>query len=142
MPGIIGWSTKLEHSTAPTPGTYVQVAETVTIQIPAVEVTSVEDTHLGVTDRFRTYVPGLRDSGTISVEANYNKATITALDGLTGTLRTWRITAPDEDGAGPDTAPTFTFQGFISKRDATEMKPDEIAKIKFEIKVTGKVTIA
>jgi hypothetical protein len=141
MPGIIGWSTKLEHTGIP-PASYTQIAETVTIQIPPVEVTSVEDTHLGVTNRHRTYVPGLRDSGTISVEANYSNATLIALDGLTGTPRTWRITAPDEDGAGAETAPTFVFQGFISKRDPVDMVPDEVAKIKFEIKVTGEVTIA
>jgi hypothetical protein len=140
--GIIGWTTKLEHSTAPTPGAYTLVAETVSIQVPAVEVSSVEDTHLGVVNGFRTYTPGLKDSGTISIEANYSKALMTALDGLTGLVKTWRVTAPDEDGAGSGTAQTFVFAGFVQKRDATEFKPDEVVKIKFDIKVTGAVTIA
>lgn len=142
MPGIIGWTTKLEHTTAPTPGSYTLVAETVSIQIPPVEVSAVEDTHLAVPNRFRTYVPGLFDSGTVSVEANYSKATINALSGLTGVVRTWRITPPDEDGAGPETAPVFTFQGFISKREPIEVKPDEVVKVKFDIKLTGGLTIA
>jgi Lambda phage tail tube protein, TTP len=134
--GIIGWTTKLEHSGVPAT-TWTQISETVSIQIPGIETSQVEDTHLGVTNRFRTYVPGLRDAGSVGMEMNYSKASINALNGLTGVMRTWRVTAPDEDGTGPDTAPVFTFQGFISKRDPVEFKADEVVKIKFEIKING-----
>lgn len=142
MSGIIGWSTRLEFTTHPTVGSYTQVAETVMIAVPGTEVTKVEDTHLGVTNMTRTYVPGLRDKGTISCEVNYGKDTMVQLDGLVGSMRNWRITAPDEDGAGAGTAQIFTFAGFVSKIDPTEFKPDEIVKTKFEITVAGAVTLA
>ena len=140
MPGIIGWSTKLEHSTSPTPGTWAEVPETVTIQFPPFEANVVEDTHLGVTDRYRTYVAGMRDSGTIDVDMNYSRASLAWLNGIPGVERTWRITAPDEDGTGPNAPPAYTFKGFVSKREPVEFVADQVAKIKFSIKITGGVT--
>lgn len=142
MAGVIGWSTKLEYTTAPTPGSYTAISEAVTIQLPGAEVTSVEDTHLSVTNKIRTFTPGLRDNGSISCTTNYSKATMAAVEALVGLVKTWKITAPDEDGAGAETAPTFTFVGFITKREPVEAKADEKMEMSFDIKISGAVTVA
>lgn len=139
--GYIGWTTKLEHSTVPAT-TYTQISDTVTIQIPGAEVSEVEDTHLGVANGIRSYTMGLKDVGRVKAECNWSKATLVAIDGLVGVNRTWRVTAPDEDGAGAGTAQTATFTGFIAKREPTEFQPNEIAKTSFEIRLTGAVTFA
>ncbi|MBX9677424.1 MAG: hypothetical protein K2X38_01585 [Gemmataceae bacterium] len=124
--------------------------EVVTIQLPAIEVSSVESTHLNVTDGFKTYLPGLKNSGVLSFEANYTKDAYTLLDGIRGKLKEgtteieWKITAPDEDaGATPSTftPQTFQFKGFVMKTEVG-FEPEGVSKIKCEVQVVGKVTVA
>lgn len=141
----IGYTAKLQVKTS---GSFVDVSpEVVTIQVPAVEVSSVESTHLNVTDGFKTYVPGLKNSGTLSFEANYTKEAYTLLDGIRGKLKEgsveieWKITAPDEDGAGAFTPQTFQFKGYVMKTELG-FEPEGVSKIKCEVQVVGKVTVA
>ena len=141
MGGIIGWTTKLEYSGVPAT-TYTAISETVMIQAPGQEVSKIETTHLGVVNGVRTYSPGLKDPSSVSIETNYSKATRALVETLIGVAKTWKITAPDEDGAGVDTSPTHTFVGFISKVDPVDFKPDEIVKLKFDLQISGAVAIA
>jgi hypothetical protein len=142
----IGYTAKLAVKTT---GSFVDVSpEVVTISVPAVEVSSVESTHLNVTDGFKTYVPGLKNAGTLSFEANYTKDAYTTLDNIRGLLKSgsndieWRITAPDEDGAGAFTPQTFIFKGFVMKTEGPTFEPEGLAKLKCEVQITGKVTVA
>lgn len=139
--GFIGWSTTLGYSGVPAT-TYTAVADTVMIQIPGTEVSEVEDTHLGVSNGIRSFTMGLKDLGRIKVECNWSKAGLVVIDGLMGINKTWKVTAPDEDGAGAGTPQTATFTGFIAKRDPAEFQPNEIVKVSFEIRLTGAVTFA
>lgn len=144
----IGYTAKLQVKKA---SDFEDVSpEVVTITVPAIEVSSVESTHLNVTDGFKTYVPGLKNAGVLSFEANYTKDAYVLLDGIRGKLKEgttdieWKITAPDEDGgATPSmfTPQTFTFKGFVMKTELA-FEPEGVAKIKAEVQVVGKVTVA
>lgn len=124
------------------------VAEVTMISGPSPEFGEAETTHLGLTDPWKTFVPTLGDGGSLSFECNYKAATVTALNGILGKYDNgtakmkWKITAPDEDGAGSGTAQTFTFEGFLKKAEYGNFEPEAVAKIKGEVKIIGMITVA
>jgi hypothetical protein len=147
---IIGFTAKLELD----PGTasYTEISETTLISLPAFETATVETSYLGMSTPDRTYTPGLTDNGTLSFECNYSKATFNTLAGVKGKLKittqipptgnniNWRITSPDEDGAGAGTAQTFTFNGILTKLE-TSFETEAVVKIKGEVKISGAITV-
>lgn len=151
--GIIGFTSKLEYDSGG--GTFTAVSETTTITIPAMEVTSVETSHLGISASapYKTFTPGLIDAGVLAFECNYSSTVYSALHGLRGKLKAttiipptggdvrWRVTAPDEDGSGSGTAQTFTWNGFLTKCEVN-VGVEDVMKIKGEVKLSGAPTIA
>jgi hypothetical protein len=147
---IIGFTAKLELD--PGTGSYATIDECTMITLPAFETTSIETSHLNLITPDRTYTPGLTDNGTLSFECNYSKATYNTLHSIKGKLKVtsqipptgnninWRITSPDEDGAGAGTAQTFTFNGFLTKLE-TAFETEAVVKIKGEVKVNGAITV-
>jgi hypothetical protein len=123
------------------------------ISIPQQEVQTVETSWLGMSDTNRIFTPALTDPGVLGFECNYTKATYTSLNAVRGRLKlstvipptgnniNWRVTCPDEDGAGAVTAQTFTFNGILTKLEVS-IEVEGVMKIKGEVKVSGPVTVA
>lgn len=130
----IGFSAKLTESGS-------DISELVTVTLPAVAVTAVDTTHLGVTNARKTFVPGMVDNGTVAVTAHYSKALYTRLNAMLRSTKSWTLTAPDEDGAGAIAAAVYTFSAFITKLETT-FEQEAVAGINFDLKVTGEVTVA
>lgn len=128
--------------------TWVDIADGVTLGLPKPEVGEAEYTHLAQADRYRRYLPTLIEAGVVPFECDYAKATVLQLDPLLGVAKVttndvkWKITGPDEDGAGAVTAVTFTFNGFLQKLDYGDPEKDEILIIKGEVRIDGPITIA
>lgn len=148
----IGFTAKLELDNGG--GTFAIIDEATMITVPAQETTTVETTHLNLSTPMKTFTPGLTDPGVLSFEANYTKASYNQLNAVRGKLKDganpipptgddikWRITAPDEDGAGAGTAQTFTFAGILTKLELG-FETEAVVKIKGEVKVSGAITIA
>lgn len=148
---VIGFTSKLELD--PGTSTYGLISDTTMITIPSQEVSTVETSWLGMSDTNRTYTPGLTDPGVLSFECNYSKSGYTALNTVRGKLKIttaipptgnpvmWKITAPDEDGAGVATPQSFTFNGILTKLEVN-IETEGLMKIKGEVKVSGAITVA
>lgn len=149
---VIGFTAKLELNDGAS-NAFVVVDETTMITLPAQDVTTVETTYLGLSTPYKTYTPGLTDSGTLSFECNYTKATYTRLQAVRGKLKhttiippsgtnvEWKVTAPDEDAGGVGTAQSFTMNGILTKLDLS-MEVEGVMRIKGEVKVSGAITVA
>jgi hypothetical protein len=143
----LGYTTKLELD--PGTGTFAELLNCISITLPKSNVNMVDSTSLTSANRTRTYVPGLIDAGSFDFEVQYAKATLTALKAVEGIASVgstplpvkWRITLPDEDGAGAITAVVFTFPGTLVSLEG-DAKVEDILVLKCGVKVTGAVTIA
>jgi hypothetical protein len=144
MPSI-GYTAALSVLTSG--ATYTAIDGVAMISIPSAEYSEVEYTHLGSTNSHKEFMPGLADGGSLEFEANWTKAGFNTLDAIKGLLAngattiSWKVTTPDEDGAGAGTAQTFVFGGFLKKLEVLPTEPDALMKMKGTVKVNGKVTV-
>ena len=142
---IIGYGTTL--SLDPGTGTFAVRAGTTNISIPKSSVNMVDANDLNVASRIKVRVPGLIDGGQFTFELFYTRAVMDLLKSvegknLVGTAKVkWRITLPDDDGAGADVAQTFTVEGTLMSVEY-DAKVEEILIIKCEVQTSGVVTIA
>jgi hypothetical protein len=130
-----------------------EIDQVTMITLPSQDTAVVEASYLGMTDPYKEFLPGLTDSGVLGFECNYSKATYNRLVALvgkqkhttripaSGTNVEWEITAPDEDAGGAGTAQTFTFNGILTKLEVN-VEVEAVMKIKAEVKVNGKITVA
>jgi hypothetical protein len=119
------------------------VGELTGISLPDRSRDEVETTAHGDTDR--TYVAGLRDGGSVTlegrlamgagnvgqtaIEANYAAASSAATEAMV-------ITLPDNAGIS---ATTFTFNGFVTSING-DLPMDDVGSFSVTIKVSGAVT--
>lgn len=94
----------------------------------------------------KTYIPGLREGGTVTVTARHNmddigqQAVETNYDANgSAALETFVITLPSGAHTGPY---TYTFTGFISEpwRGTLDLVADKPAEVTCQIKVAGAVS--
>lgn len=130
---VIGFTAQLEAGTGASDALEV-VSESTMIQVPALQASTVESTHLAVTDGIRTYIPGLIDPGTVSFEANYTAGVYSKLKAILAKKKPWKISSPEDENQ------TFSFDGILTKVDLS-FETEAVAKIKGEVKVTGDVTL-
>lgn len=125
----IGVTAKLEYESG---SGWAEVVGCKTVNFPAFSITSIDTTHLGLTDFAKTYMPGMIDAGSVTFEAEYVSATYTALQALAVAREAigWRVSAPDGEGD------VVTCDGFLVKLDVS-MSPDEEVMVSGEIKMTG-----
>lgn len=122
---------KIEYSTDE--GTnWVKIPEAKIAPVPQVEQDWEDVTNLD-SGGFKEYIPGLKDGGEISVEANYTRTGFTALAALEGTLVLWRTTFRNGDA--------FEYSGYPS----THPDDSDVGKARTmttTIRVSGAVTFA
>lgn len=127
---VIGITAKLEYESG---SGWAEVDNCKSVAFPAFTVSSIDTTHLGLTDFGMTFMPGMVDAGACAFEAEYTEATYTALQALTRELIGWRVTAPDEGNASPV---IVTCDGFLTKLEVS-ITPNEEVMISGEVKFTG-----
>ena len=144
---IIGFSAALAID--PGTATFTNLPELVMVSLPAFETTTVETSHLGLSNTYKTFTPGLTDGGVMTFECNYSKAAYTQLQTVLGKLKIttaippsgndirYRVTLPDEDAGGAGTAQVFT----LTKMECSA-EVESIMKIKGEVKVNSNITVA
>src|SRR4051812_26156733 len=69
----------------------------------------IDTTNLGISDRWKTSEPGLREGAPVTFEAEYLKSTFTGLNDIEGTVIDWEITSPEGSGL------VATFEGYLTK---------------------------
>jgi hypothetical protein len=123
----IGVTAKLEYESG---SGWEQVANCKSINFPSTNVSSIDTTHLGLTDFAMTFAPGMVDAGSITFSASFSESSYTALQSLLREVIGWRVTGPLDEAA------LVTCDGFLTKCDVA-MSPNEEVMIEGEIKMTG-----
>lgn len=120
------------------PEAFTSIAEITKLTPPNETRDAIEVTHTTSTDGRREFIPGWRDSGEISFEANWlpDNSTHDQTTGLYSTfdddaLHNWRIVVPD--------VVQIDFAGFITAHEP-DLPMEEQAKLSGTIKISGKPT--
>ena len=119
---------------------FVDVANVTSVSAPSMSRDSIETTHHTSTGGFRTYIPGLKDAGTVSLDINWEKsqASHSALYTQITTQVVngqYRVVFP-----GSPTS-TFTFYGHVTDFSVTAPVDDKLTA-SVTIKLSGKPTLA
>lgn len=121
----------VEGSTA---GTYVDIAEVVSITPPGVTREAVEATHLKSPDAYKEFIAGLKEAGEASITLNFvpaaSDAVFTAFDADSGK---YQITFPN--------GVMLRFDGFFTAYNPPELTSEGKMEATATIKATGKPTL-
>lgn len=139
---IIGHGTKFQIKNSD--DSYSTVAEVMAINGPSLGADAVESTNMDSLNKFREFIPGLRDAGEISFDVNYIIGNATH-DVATGVAQDWmdvNHSTRDFKIIWPDTAATsWTFSGIITGFSVGDPF-DGVMSASVTIKVTGQPTLA
>lgn len=69
--GTMGTTTVLKMGNGGSPETFTTIAEITSVTPPALSKDSVEVTNMDSPQRFREFIPGLKDGGEVTVEVNW-----------------------------------------------------------------------
>lgn len=113
----IGWGGEVHLSTDNTTANLAELVEVVSFGLPDQDVDEVEVTHLKSPDRYREFIAGLADRGSVEVTLNYvpGSATDTLITAAraAGDTRAVRFVIPDQTGTPEWQIDTFAFvQGY------------------------------
>jgi len=117
---MIGHGTRFQiYDADASPPAWVTVAEIVSVTPPSMTRDTVDATHAESPEKWREYIPGLRDGGEVSLEMNFipdGAGTTTIMQTFNkDTVVTCRIIFPDGDPeASPITATVWQFSGFCT----------------------------
>ena len=135
----IGWKSQFWLDAAG--GTLTQIMGVTSIQPPTVETGEAETTDLEATNRFRTFIPTLKDPGTITVTLNYvgNSATDILIRAAAADLveRDWEVVYSDVDGT---IERQIAGKGYVSSISEPEITVDGIKSYSFTVRVSGAIT--
>lgn len=137
--GVLGHETILLRGDGASSESFTEVADIISLQPPQMSRDSVETTVHNTTDRYRTYIPGLRDGGTVPLVVQYDPANTSHGDLLSDynddVLHNYKVQFPDDIGE------TWTFSGFLTQLGEETPIGDRIQRT-MEFKVSGKPTLA
>lgn len=111
-----------------------EIENVTNITPPAPEVSDVESTHLQSTDRWKTYVAGLKDGGEVTVDCHYTETLFATLYAELGESGTYTIEFNDSDDV-------IQFDGYCKKVEPTIGGPEDLKMLKSVFKVSGSVDI-
>ena len=136
----IGWKSEfhLHNGTA-----LVKLANVTSITPPSPEIEEVETTDLDATNRYRTFIPGMRDPGTVEVVMNYvgGSATDTLVRAFAASLdtRSCKVVYSDDDGTP---LRQITFSAFATGLSEPEITTDGLKTYTLTLRVSGAITEA
>jgi len=117
-----------------TPGTYVAIAEVVSITPPGVTREAIEATHLKSPEAFKEFIAGLKEAGEASITLNFvpsaTDVVYTAFDAESGK---YQITFPN--------GVMMRFGGFFTAYSPPQLTPDGKMEASATIKASGKPTL-
>jgi predicted secreted protein len=132
---VAALGSKVQHNIS---GSYVDVAEVLTIGAPEPERDEIEVTSLATTGGYREFLQSFRNGGEMTFECNYiaGNASQAALATAFSNESTygWKILAPSG-------AVIVAFDGQVKKCAVTGFEPDSQLKLSITVKVSGAVTI-
>lgn len=113
----IGWGGEVHLSTDNTATNLTELVEVVSFGLPDEDVDEVEVTHLKSPNRYKEFIAGLADRGSVEVTLNYvpGSATDTLISAAraAGDTRAVKFVIPDQTGAPAWEISTFAFvQGY------------------------------
>jgi predicted secreted protein len=131
------YGTVLQLGDGATSESFASIAELTDVNAPAMTKDSIEVSNYGSTDRFREYIPGMKDGGSVSFEANWlpNNSTHDESTGLLECFNddvnhNWKFVLPDSLG-------TISFVGHVTAFTPTTPLTMQ-GKLACTIKVSGK----
>ena len=136
----IGWKSEfhLHNGTS-----LVKLAGVTSITPPSPEIEEVETTDLDATNRYRTFIPGMRDPGTVEVVMNYvgGSATDTLIRAFAASLdtRSCKVVYSDDDGTA---LRQITFSAFATGLSEPEIAVDGLKTYTLALRVSGAITEA
>lgn len=137
----IGWKSQVWLDSAA--GTLTQLFGILSIDPPTVETGEAETTDLEATNRFRTFIPTLKDPGNIAVTLNYvgNSATDVLIRAAAADLveRDWEIVYSDNTGA---VGRQISGVGYVSSISEPQISIEGVKTYSFTIRISGAVTEA
>jgi predicted secreted protein len=135
------FGTALQLGDGATSETFTSIAELTDINPPQMSKDSIEVTNHSSASRYREFLAGMKDGGSVSGEGNWlpNNATHDENTGLLESFtddsnHNWKLVLPDSLG-------TFSFTGHITVLNPTTPLTAQ-GKIAFSIKVSGKPSFA
>lgn len=141
---ILGIKTQMQIEDSGNLGSFLTIAEVLSITALSLSTESVDVTNMDSPDNFMEFIPGLRDSGEVSFDINYifGNAThgssigiLQDFEDVETTVRNWKIVFPDVGTT------TWSFAGFVTGFTLTD-PVDTTVTASITIKVTGKATFA
>lgn len=82
MTAQIGYGTKFKRAASGSPSEYSSVGEVTSITAPGLSRDAVETTHMESTERWRTFISGLKDGGEVNIEINFDPSDSSTTDFL------------------------------------------------------------
>lgn len=120
------------HGTTLSGATTGAIAQILSIGLPDQKVDDLDVTTMASTNKFREFIPGLKDAGTLKLELLYEKANYQKVqNALGGTPEVWTITLPDGS--------TFTCTGYINANSGDSKMEDKITQ-SVTMKISGQPT--
>lgn len=119
-----------------TAGIWVQIAEITGISGPTMSRTTIDTTALDTPGGYMTFITGLRDPGTITLNMNFVRDTYIVMkdDFESDTAQNYEIVLPDDDTT------TFEFEGLVTELPLDMPTNDKISAV-ITIKISGRVTM-
>lgn len=136
MPGIFSHGSTLGYNTSGAPSVYTQIANLRSFPFPDVETDDLDASHLLSPEKFREWVAGWSDGGTMEAEFIFTGAQYAALIAIIRTKRGWKIQLPPDEEEGETTGASVTFEGY-SKWPKGVVNHEELIIATVEIKVSG-----
>jgi predicted secreted protein len=135
----LGHETVLQRGDGASSEAFTAVADIVEVVPPAISRESVDTTVHNTADRYRTFIPGLRDGGEVTLRIQYDAEGTNhsdLLDDLNDdVLHNYKIVFPTGIGE------TWTFGGFVTRLGDQSPLDDKITR-EITFKVSGKPTLA
>lgn len=106
------------------------------LNFPEIATTKIDTTNLGITDFFKTCIPGMLDPGAVAGECHFSAATYQQLSALQldRTVTDITITSPEDEEL------LCTFEGYVSKVGAP-FEADALSLMAFEIQPVGAMEV-
>ena len=119
-----------------TTGGWDQIADIARITGPGMTRDTIDTTTLDTTGGYRTFITGLRNPGTITLDMNFDRDSYETMkdDFESDTLQNYEIVLPDADTT------TLEFTGLVTEMPLT-IPPDDKMTVSVTIQISGQVTL-
>lgn len=118
-------------------GSWEKVAWVNSISGPDASRETIETTSLDATDKYRTFIAGFRDSGSISLSMTFTREEYDIMKGdfEDDIAKNYEMILPDADNT------SLEFEGLVTECPL-EVPADDKLTMEISIKISGKVTVA